>query len=132
MTFDPMTNLIQWGLLTDDEKAALKNCGGPWVVYNSLEGWHPCSPYWDFYAIYRQATPDIIPASVDWSCFGPDIVAVAADEDGRVFAYLAVPSSGPAVWKAACGMYHAVTIAFPPHAYVRGTDIWQNSLVVRP
>jgi hypothetical protein len=131
MTFDPMTNRIPWGMLTDDEKTVLKGCGGPWVVFNQLEGWHPCNPYWDSYAVYRQAIPAIIPASVNWSCFGPDIVAVAADYDGDVYAYVGNPHILRYAWGVDGEGCYPISL-FSPHAYVRGTDIWQNSLVVLP
>jgi hypothetical protein len=130
MTFDPKTNRIPFGLMTNDETAALKNCGGPWVVYH-VNTWHTIDPSWMCGSIYRQATPAIIPASVDWSCFGPDIVAVAADKSGDVRAYEGIPKVNMDYWWTDC-YTHPVSGLFPAHAYIRGADIWQNSLVVRP
>jgi hypothetical protein len=138
MTFDPKTNRIQFGLMTDDEKAALKNCGGPWELlgkppsFAKIGAWHKTfSPAFFPSGVYRQIAPVIIPASVNWSCFGPDIVAVAADEDGGVFAFKKLPKPNNSDWYGP-GFPIRVTGNFPPHAYIRGADIWQNSLVVRP
>jgi hypothetical protein len=131
MTFDPTTNRITWGLLTAAEKTVLKGCGGPWETYVRGSVWMEIKPDWDNSLVYRQATPAIIPASVDWSCFGPDIVVVAADYVGEVFAFKQQPQPNKTDWYGP-GFPIRVTGNFPPHAYVRGTDIWQNSLVVRP
>jgi hypothetical protein len=53
MTFDPYTNRIPHGLLTEDEKAALEATGGPWKYFWSGE-WVPArSPSWSDNMIYR-------------------------------------------------------------------------------
>jgi hypothetical protein len=55
MTFDPYTNRIPHGLLTDDEKAALEATGGPWEFrYPISEGWiRLAAPEWSEGCIYR-------------------------------------------------------------------------------
>jgi hypothetical protein len=53
MTFDPYHNRIPHGMLTDDEKAALEETGGPWEHFLFGE-WHPVSsPRWGDDMIYR-------------------------------------------------------------------------------
>jgi hypothetical protein len=53
MTFDPYTNRIPHGLLTDDERAALEATGGPWEVWG-WSGWVPVAlPTWSKDVAYR-------------------------------------------------------------------------------
>jgi hypothetical protein len=55
MTFDPYTNRIPHGLLTDEEKAALVATGGPWEYCTPLAFvWHPSpTPRWYTDCTYR-------------------------------------------------------------------------------
>jgi hypothetical protein len=55
MTFDPYTNRIPNGMLTDDEKAALEATGGPWEFWDGEDGvWRNTpSPAWISRRIYR-------------------------------------------------------------------------------
>ena len=55
MTFDPYTNRIPNGLLTDEEKAALEATGGPWEYCDPQDiSWESTdSPSWLEGLIYR-------------------------------------------------------------------------------
>ena len=55
MTFDPYTNRIPHGMLTDDEKAALEATGGPWEWRDRDSGeWLQLDrPGWFAAGIYR-------------------------------------------------------------------------------
>jgi hypothetical protein len=55
MTFDPYTNRILQGLMTDEEKAALLATGGPWEIWDGDEGlWRTIfKPQWINNGIYR-------------------------------------------------------------------------------
>jgi hypothetical protein len=91
MTLDMTNNRVPYGLLTDEEKAALKEHSenyGAFVLYaEDSKAWHPTSPVWVNYYIYRTVplpkTQDVIawdrlPAWVEW---------VARDEGGEVWGY---------------------------------------------
>jgi hypothetical protein len=84
MTFDPYTNRIQYGLLTDEEKAALLATGGPFEYCDPRYGEWNATPDPSRYGVYiyraiRKPLPvpqdgdvwvmvdggaDVIPASV--------------------------------------------------------------------
>ena len=53
MTWTPETNRIPWGLLTEDEQAALQACEYGWER-RTQEGWkNSDTPHWCNYTIYR-------------------------------------------------------------------------------
>jgi len=75
MTFDPYTNRITSGLLTDEEKAALEATGGPFEYWNiSVGKWMLCTvrPAFcpsDIYRAVRKPLP--VPQDGDvWVRFG--------------------------------------------------------------
>jgi hypothetical protein len=92
MSVDMTNNRVPYGLLTAEEKAALKEHSenyGAFVLYaEDNKAWHPTSPVWVNYYIYRTVplpakTQDVIawdrlPAWVQW---------VARDEGGVVWGY---------------------------------------------
>jgi hypothetical protein len=55
MTFDPYTNRITYGMLTEDEKAALEATGGPWEFCEPLDpSWETIAdPEWIEDFVYR-------------------------------------------------------------------------------
>jgi hypothetical protein len=80
MTIDMTTNRVPYGLLTDEEKAALKEHSenyGAFVIYaEDDKAWHPTSPVWVNYYIYRTVplpkTQDVIawdrlPKEAEWT-----------------------------------------------------------------
>ena len=139
MTFDPFNNRVSFGLLSKEEKAILQ-AEGPWERYNDFNrSWVSVrgDSDWFSYYTYRRTKPTVIMPTVDWSCFGDGVKAVAADKDGRVFAYntcdLEVHGNA---WGhrdvASYTRYSHVDWSFAPHAYNRGTCDWKDSLVLRP
>ena len=53
MTWTPETNRIPWGLLTEDERAALQACEHGWEWYTSGK-WETCAnPAWRSIFTYR-------------------------------------------------------------------------------
>jgi len=54
MDFDPTTNRVQFGLLTEDERAALKSWPHGWEIFHDLKEWWACGlPQWDIGLVYR-------------------------------------------------------------------------------
>ena len=93
MTIDMTNNRVPYGLLTDEEKAALhehEKAGG--VIEHHCDGvWFKYAPSWLYSVVYRTVplpkTQDVIawdrlPEWVEW---------VARDADGRVWCYRLEP-----------------------------------------
>jgi hypothetical protein len=64
--FDPYSNRIPHGLLTDKEKAALEATGGPWEFWDDEDGeWRQIArPVWledDIYRTVRKPLPVPLP-----------------------------------------------------------------------
>jgi hypothetical protein len=103
MTIDMTNNRVPYGLLTDEEKAALEAHSenyGAFVFYaEDDKAWHPARPIWANDFIYRTVplpakTQDVIaweklPDWVEW---------VARDSDGGVFGYDFEPKSRDEKW----------------------------------
>lgn len=53
MTFDPEQNRIPTGLLTDEERAALKDVKHGWQWYHYGRWWESLAPSWEANTIYR-------------------------------------------------------------------------------
>jgi hypothetical protein len=74
MTFDPYTNRIPHGLLTDEERAALKATGGPWECRDPDSGkWVQfVNPKWFDSGVYRAVRKPLpVPQDGDvWVRFG--------------------------------------------------------------
>lgn len=132
MTFDPFSNRVQFGMLTDEEKALLQS-KGPWEYYIG-DSWWKTEPAWVFTTVYRRAKPHVIMPTVDWSCFGPNVTAAAWSENGSGSAFLRViPTKYGNVWSSGSfAAYEVTLLAYPPSAYNRGNCDWKDSLVIRP
>lgn len=67
MTFDIYTNRIPFGLLTDDEKAALRAHPGKFEASPThAQRWTECTPNWVNSTIYRAVREQPRPASPPW------------------------------------------------------------------
>lgn len=80
--------------------------------------------------VYRVAPPPVIPMSVDWSVFKPNIRWIAADEDDEVYAFEEKPCRQVSFW----GDDGSVCISYIQHlaSFQRGTVDWKYSLLERP
>jgi hypothetical protein len=93
MTIDMTKNRVPYGLLTDEETAALlahEKAGGSFEFTNppKLNGWHPITTVACLDDLVYRTVP--LPKTQDVIAWGrlPDWVQwVARDEDGTVFAY---------------------------------------------
>ena len=133
MTLDMTNNRVPYGLLTDEEKAALKEHSenyGAFVLYaEDNKAWHPTSPVWVNYYIYRTVplpkTQDVIawdrlPAWVEW---------VARDEGGEVWGYDEEPQYRVDGWVFESAI---VRIDDWPGIVQIGTCDWKDSKQRRP
>jgi hypothetical protein len=131
MTIDMTNNRVPYGLLTDDEWAALhahEKAGGEFKCY--CEGvWSKCEPSWSNEGIYRtvplpEKTQDVIaweklPEWVEW---------VARDGDGMVLGYVSDPPLQLSGWYGPGG----TRIDDFPGIVQIGTVDWKDSKQRRP
>jgi hypothetical protein len=142
MTIDMTNNRVPYGLLDDDEWAALlahEKAGGEFKCY--CEGvWSKCDPSWSTEGIYRTVplplplplTQDVIawdrlldllPGWIEW---------VVRDVHGAVFGYDKEPNLCGAEW-AIDGRWDRVRISDYPGIVVQiGTVDWRESKQRRP
>ena len=137
MTFDPFTNRVPFGLLTDEEKAALQ-AEGPWEAWqDAFQKWWACDSLgWHHFGVYRRAKPPVIMPTVDWSFFAPHIKAVAWGSGGIGIAYAGIPICQPnrhpiGSWSLPDHPSYTLDI-LPSKAVSRGNCDWKESLVLRP
>jgi hypothetical protein len=126
MTFDPYTNLVPFGLLTEEEQAALKAHPGPWECYGVNAKWkHRTRPDWVEFVVYRAVRPAPEPlwiAPEVWRVLDPCIRGAQSGERGQVWVFDALPGD----------RLHRIDNLFAPHLIRRGTDPWDQSLIQRP
>jgi hypothetical protein len=127
MTIDMTNNRVPYGLLTDEEKAALhehEKAGGAFE-YWACNGWEQMKPTWFYNITYRPVplpkTQDVIvweklPNWAEW---------VARDRDGEVFAYDAEPRLHERDW-GGLERHHARIDEFPGIVQI-GTVDWKDS-----
>ena len=92
MTFDPTTNRIPFGLLTEDEQAALKTWPHGWT-HHSVGEWFETKPMWSAGIVYRGNPAPVVTSN--WFNVYPDEIVHkahttrekadrAADDDARI------------------------------------------------
>jgi hypothetical protein len=134
MTIDMTNNRVPYGLLDDDEWAALlahEKAGGEFEYWTGAM-WHEAQPHPTFGCVYRTVplplpkTQDVIawerlPAWVEW---------VARDESGTVWAYSDEPRGMTIAWGDQGGSFRRID-DFPGIMQI-GTADWRNSKQRRP
>jgi hypothetical protein len=132
MTIDMTNNRVPYGLLTDEEKAALhehEKVGGV-VQHHQANTWFNCAPSWLHNVIYRTVplpkTQDVIawdrlPGWVEW---------VARNNSGGVWAYQKEPSMLSIMWDNVSGDFRRID-DFPGIVQI-GTCDWEDSKQRRP
>lgn len=68
--FDPTTNRIAFGLLTSEEREALKNCLHGIEYYSSCAWSEVLSPLWDHNTVYRGKPAPVVTSK--WKNIYPD------------------------------------------------------------
>jgi len=137
--FDIYTNRIPFGLLTEDERAALKAHPGPWIVtrYNRPSDWEPATDsIWVDGVIYRAVKPAPEPLWVApevWAVLDKKWQWAARDRSGSIFAHGGYPMEETSGWANVFSEYFRLSGSnFAPHLIRPGTVAWGQSLIQRP
>jgi hypothetical protein len=123
MTIDMSNNRVPYGLLTDEEKAALhehEKAGGAFVFCGDEVGmWHPAIPVWTDEVVYRTVPLPKTQDVIAWEKLPDWVEWVARDMDGSVWCY----GAGDAVHR---------RIDYFPGIVQIGTCDWKDSRQRRP
>jgi hypothetical protein len=132
MTIDMTNNRVPYGLLTDEEKAALhehEKAGGAFE-YWACNGWEQMKPTWFYNITYR---PVPLPKTQDviaWDRLPDWVEWVARDGDGTVCAYDEEPECRGDEW--VFGGSECTRIDYWPGIVQIGTCDWKDSKQRRP
>jgi len=133
MTVDMTNNRVPYGLLTDEEKAALhehEKAGGMIEAWFDVKGWYAATNAtfsdWVYRTVPLPKTQDVIawdrlPDWVEW---------VARDKDGIVRAYTEEPRTMSCSWGNQGGSFRRID-DFPGIVQI-GTVDWKDSKQRRP
>jgi len=134
MTIDMTNNRVPYGLLTDEEKAALhehEKAGGEFERYAPVDlgGWCYSIPEWCDESIYRTVPLPKTQDVIAWDRLPDWVEWVARDSDGGVFGYDFEPKSRDDKW--------AMVVRFRriddfPGIVFPGTCDWTESKQRRP
>ena len=129
---DMTNNRVPYGLLTDEEKAALHEhwrAGG--VVEHYCDGvWFKYVPYWLYNVIYRIVPLPLTQDIIAWDRLPDWVECVARDKDGWVWCYRLEPEACTEVWSSPTEMQRRID-DFPGIVQI-GTCDWKESKQRRP
>jgi len=134
MTIDMTQNRVPYGLLTEEEKAALKEhekAGGKIEVWDHETGWFAPStlpPFRD--SIYRTVPLPKTQDVIAWEKLPDWVEWVARDGDGRVWCYRLEPEACTGIWSGSIENYRPIS-DFPGLVQI-GTCDWKDSKQRRP
>ena len=133
---DMTQNRVPYGLLTDEEKAALKEHSenyGAFVLYaEDNKAWHPTSPVWVNYYIYRTVPLPKTQYVIAWEELPDWVEWVARDKDGTAWGFECDPLPATAGWWMMQENGDARRIDDPPGIMQIGTADWRDSKQRRP
>jgi hypothetical protein len=132
MTIDMTNNRVPYGLLTDEEKAALhghEKAGGAFEYWCGI--WDQIEPSWLRSMVYRTVPLPKTQDVIAWEKLPDWVEWVARDEDGSVWCYRLEPDSGDGVWSRSTGMQRRID-DFPGIVLQIGTCDWKDSKQRRP
>lgn len=128
-----MTDLTKiekpFGLLDPKTQRALRECGGPWDIYTSYEGWkrHYGTPLFTSGVTYRKAPPPVTYPQPPWEVIDRRWNWFAKHEDGTGWFYEHEPERKCVYWESEYDIEGARALSFD-----YGTCDWKDSLVRRP
>jgi hypothetical protein len=133
MTIDMTNNRVPYGLLTDDEKAALdehQKAGGVVSIHLDQQ-WVVASKAREPWAVYRTVPlPEKTQDVIAWEKLPDWVEWVARDVDGWVWCYRLEPDGGDGVWSSSNKMQRRID-DFPGIVQI-GTCDWRDSKQRRP
>jgi hypothetical protein len=132
MTLDMTNNRVPYGLLTDEEKAALhehEKAGGEFE-YWACNGWEQMKPTWFYNMTYRTVPLPKTQDVIAWDRLPERIQWVAREEDEEVWAYEYEPHVELGWWSFDEG--DAIRINDFPGIVQIGTCDWRESKQRRP
>jgi hypothetical protein len=136
MTIDMTNNRVPYGLLTDEEKAALHEHGkaGGVIEYcaASRSVFEPATNlyFWVHHYVYRTVPLPKTQDVIAWDRLPDWVEWVARDMDGEIYARQAEPELGYECWQGTAGMYRRID-DFPGIVQI-GTCDWTESKQRRP
>ncbi len=143
MTFDIYTNRAPFGLLNDDEQAALKAHTGPWVFMVPSDLRDGAAPDWTeinsadwwpefVYCAVRPAPEPLWVSPEVWRVLDPKWQWAAADKNGSVWVYQGKPEATRSTLWVSDDACQRIDETLAPHLIKRGTVPWDQSLIQRP
>jgi hypothetical protein len=137
MTIDMTNNRVPYGLLTDEEKAALHEHykhAGAFKVSLGQEAWvGVLNPTWNRERVYRTAPLPKTQDVIAWDRLPDWVQWVARDMDGEIYARQAEPDLDCEHWQVTAGMFGMdCRIDDFPGIVQIGTVDWRESKQRRP
>jgi hypothetical protein len=132
MTVDMTNNRVPYGLLTDEEKAALhehEKAGGEFEIHAGTSWWPEGNTPWHHKLILRTVPLPKTQDVIAWEKLPDWAEWVARDRDGEVFSYDAEPRLHEREWGGRG--QHARIDDFPGIVQI-GTVDWKDSKQRRP
>jgi hypothetical protein len=132
MTIDMTNNRVPYGLLTDEEKAALhehEKAGGEFEIHAGTSWWPEGNTPWHHKLILRTVPLPKTQDVIAWEKLPDWAEWVARDRDGEVFSYDAEPRLHEREWGGRG--QHARIDDFPGIVQI-GTVDWKDSKQRRP
>jgi hypothetical protein len=134
MTIDMSNNRVPYGLLTDEEKAALhehKKAGGKFLYASITQSWRGTNkPEWMLNTVYRTVPLPKTQDVIAWDRLPDWVEWVARDRSGDVAVYEDMPIVEDAYWTS---LHDERRIDdFPGIVVQIGTVDWQDSKQRRP
>ena len=132
------SNRIPWGLLTDDERAALQAHPGPWNIAEYDDVWvTTVTPGWAGSFVYRAVAPAPLRVK-DWGLLPEWVRHVSRDSGGIVYAWEKYPTKERDLFwidrscRRTANLSHALSPAGLALIVDPGTCDWREAVDTRP
>jgi hypothetical protein len=132
MTIDMTNNRVPYGLLTEEEKAALEaheKAGGRFVYFGGGL-WHP-NGNWGVHGVCRTVPLPKTQDVIAWDRLPDWAEWVSRDQDGEIYAWQDEPIGNSFFWHTDSSEYRRID-GFPGIVVKIGTCDWRDSKQRRP